>query len=159
MAWFATPTGERYAVMAPKCRGKTITRGAKTVKSSRTPRSTHQPAIVSRRRPGQDAGPAVVGDNLERPLYAFIGFFALFSDVRFAWRLMTDEVEQIMYGFGKGGHAHDFVRIAESVNISLTTVAAVFLACCLLPVATAFWFHWWLNVSAEESVDVTEDKS
>jgi len=76
----------------------------------------------------------------ERPLYAFLGFFVLFSDLRFAWRLLTDPVHRYLYEEAKGGgHWMDFSRIAEEYwHVDLRVVALLFLFCCLLP-PLAIW--------------------
>lgn len=101
------------------------------------------------------SGSAIV-NPLERPLYAFIAFFTLLSDTRFAWRLMTDEVERIMYGFGKGGHAHDFVRIADLLHVDLRGVAATLFACCLVTPVAAIAVHRYLNRTAVEPSDCAD---
>lgn len=76
----------------------------------------------------------------ERPLYAFLGFFVLFMDLRFAHRLMTSEVFRAEYGAAKGGgHWMDFSRIAnEILGVELTSVAAFFFLVCVVTVITAY---------------------
>lgn len=71
----------------------------------------------------------------ERPLYAFAGFFILFSDVRFAFGLLTSHERRLEYELAKGGGAWmDFSQIAEiHLGTGLTVVAGLFLLCCLLP--------------------------
>jgi hypothetical protein len=83
------------------------------------------------------SGSAIL-EALERPLYAFVAFFILFEDIRFSYQLSTSQVHRIMYEDAKGGgHWMDFSRISEEfLRVELSTVAAVFLICCLLtPVA------------------------
>ncbi len=78
----------------------------------------------------------------ERPLYAFLGFFILFMDMRFAHRLMTSPQFRAEYGAAKGGgHWMDFSRIAnEILNVDLTSVAAFFFLMCLFAPITAYLF-------------------
>ena len=82
---------------------------------------------------------------IERPLYAFLGFFVLFSDLRFAWRLMTDPVHRYLYEQAKGGgHWMDFSRIAEEyLRVDLSVVALFFLLCCFLPLAAIWIYRTW----------------
>lgn len=88
-------------------------------------------------------GSAVV-NALERPLYAFIAFFIILTDTKFAYLLLTDKTERILYGFGKGGHSHDFVAIAKDyLNCDLRAVAAFFLACCILTPILTFIFYFF----------------
>ncbi|MBD3307939.1 hypothetical protein GF339_16020 [candidate division KSB3 bacterium] len=72
---------------------------------------------------------------VERPLYAFLGFFITVLDLRFAYRLMTSHAYRVDYEAAKGGgHWMDFSRIAEEyLHVDLTAVATFFFICCLLP--------------------------
>ncbi|PLY11700.1 MAG: hypothetical protein C0624_01505 [Desulfuromonas sp.] len=83
--------------------------------------------------------------TVERPLYAFLGFFVLFSDLRFAWRLITDPVHRYLYEEAKGGgHWMDFSRIAEEyLRVDLSAVALFFLLCCLLPPLAIWVYRTW----------------
>lgn len=91
------------------------------------------------------SGSAVI-EGLERPLYAILGFFMVFYDARFAWLLLTDKVERIMYGFGKGGDAHDFTVIAEQyLHLDLRLIAGFFLVCCLATPLISFLVYRYLN--------------
>jgi hypothetical protein len=81
----------------------------------------------------------------ERPLYAFLGFFVLFMDLRFAHRLMTSPQFRAEYGAAKGGgHWMDFSRIAnEILNVDLTAVATFFfLMCLIVPIAAYLFFRY-----------------
>ena len=82
---------------------------------------------------------------VERPLYAFLGFFVLFSDLRFAWRLLTDPVHRYLYEEAKGGgHWMDFSRIAEQyLRVDLSVVAVFFLLCCFLPPLFIWVYRTW----------------
>ena len=77
---------------------------------------------------------------IERPLYAFLGFFIVFMDIRFAHRLMTSAAFRADYGAAKGGgHWMDFSRIAhEFFNVELTSAAAFFFVLCVLTPIAAF---------------------
>ncbi len=85
------------------------------------------------------SGAAVV-HSVERPLYCAIGLFVVFSDIRFAFRLMTSHSARLKYEQAKGGgHWMDFSRIAEDfLGIDLTSVAFFFFLCCLLPLVLGF---------------------
>jgi hypothetical protein len=92
---------------------------------------------------------AISGEKIkvpaERPLYAFVGFFILLSDLRFAWRLIYSAEHRAMYENAKGGgHWMDFSRIAEEyLHTDLAAVAGVFLVACALPVVIALLV--WAN--------------
>lgn len=79
---------------------------------------------------------------VERPLYAFVGFFIEFLDLRFAYRLITSHSYRVDYEAAKGGgHWMDFSRIAEEfLHVDLTAVASFFLVCCLFVPFLAFLF-------------------
>jgi len=85
------------------------------------------------------SGSAVV-HSAERPLYAAVGFFILFTDLAFAYRLMTSPAERAAYEGAKGGgHWMDFSRIAEDhLNVDLAAVSFFFFLCCLFPLLLAF---------------------
>lgn len=81
----------------------------------------------------------------ERPLYAFLGFFMYFIDIRFAHRLMTSSTFRADYGDAKGGgHWMDFSRISiDFLHVRLESVAAFFLLFCLLaPFLTFLFFRY-----------------
>jgi len=79
---------------------------------------------------------------LERPVYSLVGWFVLMRDVSFAFSLIFDYGARARYYLGKGGHANDFVRIAENhLNCELGAVAFFFLLCCFLPLIIAFLLH------------------
>jgi hypothetical protein len=79
----------------------------------------------------------------ERPLYAFLGFFIVFTDLRFAHRLVNSAAYRADYGAAKGGgHWMDFSRIArEFFHVELSSVAAFFLALCILTPVAAFLIY------------------
>ena len=85
------------------------------------------------------SGAAVV-HAVERPLYCAIGFFIVFSDTRFAFRLMTSHSARHEYEQAKGGgHWMDFSRIGEDfLNVDLTSVAFFFFLCCLFTLVVGF---------------------
>ena len=81
----------------------------------------------------------------EQPLYAFLGLFIYFIDIRFAHRLMTSAARRAEYEAAKGGgHWMDFSRIAENhLHIKLASVAQFFFLLCLLtPVITFLFFRY-----------------
>lgn len=65
---------------------------------------------------------------LERSLYAMAGIFIILYDLRFAWRLIFDPIEQAIYRDGKGGVLdHDFVRLSqEFFHVDLAIVVGLF---------------------------------
>jgi hypothetical protein len=89
--------------------------------------------------------------GVERPLYAFCGFFILICDAVFAYGLATHYGKRVLYEAAKGGgHWMDFSRIAERhLHVELATVAAVFGVCCLIVPAVSFAaFRWQGRVRA-----------
>jgi hypothetical protein len=83
---------------------------------------------------------AAVSDVVERPLYAGIGFFIVFADVAFAYRLMTSSYHRLVYEDAKGGgHWMDFSRIAEHyLHVDLAVVATFFFLCCFFPIVVGY---------------------
>lgn len=71
----------------------------------------------------------------ERPLYGFLGWFLVLSDLGFAWGLLTSPLQRAAYEEAKGGgHWMDFSRLGdEFLGLPLEAVAAGFLVLCLLP--------------------------
>ncbi len=86
---------------------------------------------------------------VERPLYGYLGMFIVLNDLRFAYRLFTDETTRKWYENAKGGgHTMDFSRIAEDyLHIDLTSVAAFFMICCILTPFVAFAFLRWKSTA------------
>lgn len=94
------------------------------------------------------SGSAVV-HAVERPLYAACGFFIVFADVGFAWRLWRSPLARAQYANAKGGgHWMDFSRIArDHLGVELPTVAFFFLLCCVLPLVLSwlvYRYHDWV---------------
>lgn len=85
------------------------------------------------------SGAAVIHEA-ERPLYSLISWFIVFTDIRFAFRLMTSAHERRMYEIAKGGgHWMDFSRIADDhLNVTLVAVATFFFVCCFAPLIVGF---------------------
>ncbi len=84
-------------------------------------------------------GRAVV-HAVERPLYGIIGFFIVFSDLAFAYRLLTSAAFRAEYASAKGGDIDmDFARIAgDYLHVSMNSVVLVFFICCLLCLVLSF---------------------
>jgi hypothetical protein len=74
---------------------------------------------------------------VERPLYAFLGLFILFHDIRFAWGLISDPYARAVYLEGKRGADHDFVITGVLLGLSLVAVARLFLLAALAVVPLA----------------------
>jgi hypothetical protein len=85
---------------------------------------------------------AAVKVPVERPLYAFLGFFIVIEDARFAHGLLTSPEKRAIYEGAKGGgHWMDFSVLAEQyLRTDLTSVAGSFLLCCFLPLLAAVLF-------------------
>lgn len=92
--------------------------------------------------------------QIERPMYSTIGFYIVFHDIAFAWKLMNDSGYRIEYEAQKGGyHFGDFSRIAEQyLGVDLSVVAFIFLLCCLtVPVISYLSWRYqeklldWIN--------------
>ena len=97
------------------------------------------------------SGSAVV-HFAERPLYAAIGFFIVYQDTGFAYRLMTSPEARQAYGEAKGGgHWMDFSRIgSDYLGTSLENVAGVFFVFCLLTIVLgylAFRYQEYIHTS------------
>jgi len=89
--------------------------------------------------------------GIERPLYAFCGFFILICDAAFAYGLATNRGRQVLYEAAKGGgHWMDFSRIAEQhLHVELTSVATFFGLCCLaVPLLSFLAFRYQNHVHA-----------
>lgn len=85
------------------------------------------------------SGSAVVHE-VERPLYAAIGFWITLYDLAFAWSLITSESARFDYGEAKGGgHWMDFDRIArEFLHVDLVTVAIFFFLICAVTIPVGY---------------------
>jgi len=85
------------------------------------------------------SGAAVV-HSVERPLYASIALFIVFSDLNFSYRLMTSPFARAEYADAKGGGDWmDFSRIAiDHLHVNVTSVAFVFFLCCLVTLPVGF---------------------
>lgn len=90
--------------------------------------------------------------SIERPLYGMLGFYIVFYDIGFAWRLLTDADTRAIYNLGKGSIDNDFVRLARDyLHTNLSAIAVAFLIGSLLVPAIAYaifrYEHWiaaWL---------------
>jgi hypothetical protein len=78
--------------------------------------------------------------DLERPLYAMLGFFLLFSDLKNFWGLIFDPDLRDFYEQGVGGVLdNDFVILARDyLNVDLSIVAGFFLVGCIFTPLVAF---------------------
>jgi hypothetical protein len=102
------------------------------------------------------SGAAVV-HSVERPLYASIALFIVFSDLTFSYRLMTSPFARAEYADAKGGgHWMDFSRIAiDYLHVNLTSVALGFFLCCLITLPAgflAFRYQEYLRVGLKRLV-------
>lgn len=86
---------------------------------------------------------------VERPLYAYLGWFVLLKVLSFTWRLATDDGFVRTYERGKRGILNDFHDVALDLqlglDLSVTTSGVALLAClaCALPplLALLWWRH------------------
>ncbi len=91
----------------------------------------------------------MIGD---RTIYAMLGFFTLFSNIQFAWKLIYDVEFRDWYEDGKGGMLDNDLTILANdyFHINLSVIAGFFLICCLLAPVFAFllfrfeelWCSW-----------------
>jgi hypothetical protein len=80
----------------------------------------------------------------ERTIYAMLGFFTWFEDIRFAGGLLWDADLQANYLNGIGGVLdNDFVRLADDLGTGLASVAGCFLVTTILmPILTGLAFRY-----------------
>jgi hypothetical protein len=81
---------------------------------------------------------------VERPLYAFLAFFIVASDVRFALGLIWSPAERQLYADAKGGGDWmDFSQIARAFDVDLASVAGIFciLALLVIPLTWLVYRH------------------
>jgi hypothetical protein len=85
------------------------------------------------------SGRAVV-HSVERPLYGVIGYFIVFWNINFAYRLLTSPLFRAEYESAKGGIVDmDFVRIAgDYLHTSFNSVVYFFLICSVLTLVLSF---------------------
>ncbi|HEY9848310.1 MAG TPA: hypothetical protein V6D28_02540 [Leptolyngbyaceae cyanobacterium] len=78
--------------------------------------------------------------DIERPLYAMLGFFLFFSDWQFSWDLIFNPDFRSFYEEGIGGVIdNDFVILANDyLNVDLSIVAKYFLFGCIFTPLIAF---------------------
>jgi len=76
----------------------------------------------------------------ERPLYAFLAFFIVASDARFAAGLVRSPLERELYAEAKGGGDWmDFSQLARGIGLELETVAGLFFLLTLAVLPLAWW--------------------
>ena len=82
--------------------------------------------------------------SVERPLYAWIGFYVIIYDLRLSYKLITSVYERQLYADAKGGgHWMDFSRLAdEYFGVPLEAVAGAFALLCLLPPILGLATSW-----------------
>jgi len=76
----------------------------------------------------------------DRTIYGMLGFFTLFSDLEFSWKLLQDPDFRDWYEAGKGGVMdNDFMILAtEYFHVNLSEIATGFLFLCLGAAIAAF---------------------
>lgn len=76
----------------------------------------------------------------ERPLYAVIGFFLIFSDISLGFSLLTSPDARAEYLAAKGGDMDmDFIRIArDHLHVKMNSVVFVFLLCSVIAPVVSF---------------------
>ena len=70
-------------------------------------------------------------------LYAFLGLFLVFGEMRFAWGLANSQEKQIEYGIELSGIPNDWLRIADRLSMDLSTATGLYLLLTPLPVVLA----------------------
>ena len=86
----------------------------------------------------------------DRSIYSMLGFFTLFADFEFSWKLTHDPDYREMYEGGIGGVIdNDFVILARDYfGVDLSVIASIFLICCVaIPLMVFLVFHYelWLH--------------
>lgn len=86
----------------------------------------------------------------DRSIYSMLGFFTLFADFEFSWKLTHDLDYREMYEGGIGGVIdNDFVILARDYfNVDLSAVAGFFLVACVATLPTVFLvfrYEFWLR--------------
>lgn len=76
--------------------------------------------------------------ELERPLYAFLGFMILLTNLRLGMALSGNSMERYWYLQGKGGIDHDLVTGAQILSWRLESAARSLIALCVVAVPIAF---------------------
>jgi len=86
---------------------------------------------------------SAVANAAERLAYSLCGFFMLLNSFCFAWRIMHDNVERIMYerALNVAADANDFVAAADKLGTSLNVMLVAFMCCCVAVPAAALLFH------------------
>lgn len=94
----------------------------------------------------------------ERMAYSICGFFLVFSNMLFSYRLFSSAQARYEYGEAKGGgHWMDFDRIArEHLHMQLSTVALFFCLCCILPVVVSYLLFRYESKIAKFAARFTE---
>ena len=86
----------------------------------------------------------------DRSIYSMLGFFTLFADFEFSWKLTHDLDYREMYEGGIGGVIdNDFIILARDYfNVDLSAIATIFLIGCMaipLIVFLVFRYEFWLR--------------
>lgn len=75
----------------------------------------------------------------ERPLYAFLAFMIIFSEIALAVSLLSNTSDRALYLQGKGGIDHDLVTGAQILSMSLEGIARAMIVLEVLAIPLAFW--------------------
>ncbi|MGD2179481.1 hypothetical protein [Lusitaniella coriacea] len=82
----------------------------------------------------------------ERSLYAMLSFFTVFNNFYLSGSLIFSESARVIYEQGKGGIIDsDFVVLANQFQVSVSSIAAFFILCCLITPAIAFLLYFYRN--------------
>lgn len=86
------------------------------------------------------SGWGCVHPTVERPLYAGLGLWAIFGEMRFAYGLLHNGTARYFYRLGKGGMQNDFIRIADiyRMRTTLEGVASFLLVCAVVTLILTF---------------------
>ena len=76
--------------------------------------------------------------ELERPLYAFLGFMILFADLRLGLSLAGNSMEKYWYLQGKGGIDNDLATGAQILSWKLEGMGRALVAVTLLVIPASF---------------------
>jgi hypothetical protein len=86
----------------------------------------------------------------ERPLYAMLGLWFDFHNLRFAHGLLTSAEAQQAYASAKGGGDWmDFAQIARDLNWAQDSVVALYMLFCIMTIPVAVYLAtWWMARSS-----------
>jgi len=81
---------------------------------------------------------SAITSQRERPLYAGLGFNAIWDQLVFAYGLMSDSDARERYLEGKEYVDNDFVRLSSLLDVPMNLLLAILIVCALLVLGASF---------------------